>query len=86
MDPRLASINLDPGTGELDDDDQVNVTLPADATAGTRRIKASFGWQRTNNEEVAVTSCGVVLGRGTFHVAEGPMGVIVSHLCNSGST
>jgi hypothetical protein len=77
IDPRLANIELDDKREELEDDEQVEVTMRGDARKGNGDIKAVFGRRRTSNQEVAVTSCGVIIGHGTFYGAEGPMGVIV---------
>lgn len=45
--------------------------------AGNRPPKARFGRRRTHNEELAVASCGVILGRATFYGSEAPNGVRV---------
>lgn len=63
---------------ELEDDDEVEVTFVADDKTGRKKEeKASFGRLRTNKEVVATMSCGVMIGRGTFHGSEAPSGVIV---------
>jgi CxC6 like cysteine cluster associated with KDZ transposases len=50
---------------------------------GNRRLKARFGRRRTHNEELCVTSCGVILGRATFYGSEAPNGVRVSPIGSS---
>ncbi|KAI0360950.1 hypothetical protein OH77DRAFT_1392352 [Trametes cingulata] len=43
---------------------------------GNRRLTALFGRRRTHNEELCVTSCGVILGRATFFGSEAINGVV----------
>lgn len=45
--------------------------------SGLRRITARFGRRRTHNEQLCVSSCGIILGRATFYGAEGPNSVRV---------
>lgn len=45
---------------------------------GNRKLQARFGRRRTHNDELCVTSCGVILGRATFYGSEAQSGVIVS--------
>lgn len=45
---------------------------------GNRTFKAYFGRKHTHNEELAVASCGIILGRATFYGSEAPNGVRVS--------
>jgi hypothetical protein len=47
-------------------------------TGNRRRLRARFGRKRTHNEELCVTSCGVILGRATFYGSEAPNGIRVS--------
>ncbi|EIW54821.1 uncharacterized protein TRAVEDRAFT_39313 [Trametes versicolor FP-101664 SS1] len=49
-----------------------NATSPA----GNKQHRAQFGRRRTHNEEVAVASCGVILGRATFYGSEAINGVL----------
>jgi len=44
---------------------------------GNNKLRARFGRKRTHNEELAVASCGVILGRATFYGSEAPNGVRV---------
>ena len=48
------------------------------ASTGNRPARARFGRKRTHNEELCVTSCGVIVGRATFYGSEAPNGVRVS--------
>ncbi|KAI1784804.1 hypothetical protein LXA43DRAFT_901026, partial [Ganoderma leucocontextum] len=43
---------------------------------GNKRLHALFGRRRTHNEELAVASCGVILGRATFYGSEAVSGVL----------
>ncbi|KAF8957712.1 hypothetical protein BDZ97DRAFT_2078966 [Flammula alnicola] len=43
---------------------------------GNQTLRARFGRKRTHNEELCVTSCGVILGRATFYGSEAPNGVV----------
>lgn len=45
---------------------------------GVRKSFARFGRRCTHNEQLCVTSCGVILGRATFYSAEGIYSVFVS--------
>lgn len=45
---------------------------------GNRPVRAQFGRKKTHNEELCVTSCGVIIGRATFYGSEAPNGVRVS--------
>lgn len=45
--------------------------------SGNKKVTARFGWRWTHNEELCVTSCGVILGRATFYGSEAPNGVRV---------
>ena len=65
------------GDEDVDGDDEVEVTLASEGADGGG-VKAVFGRLRTNKEVVAETSCGVMIGRGTFYGSEAPAGVIVS--------
>ncbi len=48
---------------------------------GNRKLRARFGRKRTHNEELCVSSCGIILGRATFFGSEAPNGVrVCSHL------
>jgi hypothetical protein len=42
-----------------------------------KKAKAFFGRRRTHNEELAVMSCGVIIGRATFYGSEAANGVLV---------
>ncbi|OJT04033.1 hypothetical protein TRAPUB_5269 [Trametes pubescens] len=48
----------------------------AKSADGNRRLHALFGRRRTHNEELCVTSCGVIIGRATFFGSEAVNGVI----------
>jgi hypothetical protein len=45
---------------------------------GNQTLHARFRRKRTHNEELCITSCGVILGRATFYGSEAPNGVQVS--------
>ena len=45
---------------------------------GNQTLRARFGRKRTHNEELCVSSCGIILGRATFYGSEAPNGVVVS--------
>ena len=64
------------------DDDEVEVDkrgiCAGKPESGNRSIRAMFGRRRTHNEELCVTSCGIILGRATFYGSEAPNGVRVS--------
>jgi CxC6 like cysteine cluster associated with KDZ transposases len=45
--------------------------------SGNRSIRARFARRHTHNEELCVSSCGVILGRATFYGSEAPNGVRV---------
>ncbi|EDR02633.1 uncharacterized protein LACBIDRAFT_332257 [Laccaria bicolor S238N-H82] len=44
---------------------------------GNIKLWAVFGRRRTHNEQLCVTTCGIILGRATFFGSEGPYGVVV---------
>jgi hypothetical protein len=72
--------------GQPAGDDQGNEAIPHDEgtshkTPHVRRIKATFGRKRTAYQELAVLSCGVIIGRTTLYGSEAPSGVIVSIFC-----
>ncbi|KAH9851669.1 hypothetical protein C2E23DRAFT_869110 [Lenzites betulinus] len=52
------------------------VECNAKSPEGNKRIRALFGRRRTHNEELAVASCGVILGRATFYGSEAIGGVL----------
>ena len=55
---------------------------PATPTAKNKgRIQAQFTRRRTNNEELCVACCGVILGRATFYGSEALNGIRVSRYC-----
>jgi len=47
-------------------------------STGNQSIKGRFGRVRIHNEELAVASCGTILGRASMHSSEAPNGVRVS--------
>jgi hypothetical protein len=90
---RLDRIN----TTQIEDSLVSSVTSPADdevvevdddgvcegkATQGSTKLRARFGRRRTHNEQLCVTTCGVIVGRATFFGSEGPYGVLVSAVHN----
>lgn len=46
-------------------------------TGNRQTLRARFGRKRTHNEELCVTTCGIILGRATFYGSESPSGIIV---------
>ena len=44
---------------------------------GNQTLRARFGRKRTHNEELCITSCGIILGQATFYGSEAPNGVVV---------
>src|ERR1700761_3893478 len=68
------------GTGADEDEDIMidkDGVCPDKPDSGNRNVRACFGRRRTHNEELCVTSCGVILGRATFYGSEAPNGVRV---------
>jgi len=45
---------------------------------GNQTLRARFGRKHMHNEELCVSSCGIILGRATFYGSEAPNGVVVS--------
>ena len=45
---------------------------------GNQTLCVRFGRKHTHNEELCVSSCGVILGRATFYGSEAPNGIVVS--------
>ncbi|KAF7307585.1 hypothetical protein MIND_00553400 [Mycena indigotica] len=43
---------------------------------GNRVVRARFGRSMTHNEELCVSSCGIILGRATFYGSEAPNAVV----------
>jgi hypothetical protein len=63
---------------ELSDPDAVSDPHCSGKPAtGNQQARAHFGQQHTHNEELCVTSCGIVIGRATFYGSEAPNGVVV---------
>jgi hypothetical protein len=62
----------------VDTIDEVLTPCSDKSAEGHRKTFARFGRRRTHNEQLCVTSCGIVLGRATFYGAEGPNSVRVS--------
>ncbi|PVF92368.1 hypothetical protein CPB86DRAFT_186509 [Serendipita vermifera] len=65
---------------ETDVEEPVQASQPTQAYKGKesslgkgRKVKAFFGRRRTHNEELAVMSCGVIIGRATFYGSEAPV-------------
>ena len=54
-----------------------NARCDSKSEGGNRKLKAQFGRHHTHNEQLCVTSCGIILGRATFYGAEGLNGVWV---------
>ena len=54
------------------------VECDAKSSEGNKKIRALLGRRRTHNEEFAVASCGMILGRATFFGSEAVNGVLVS--------
>jgi hypothetical protein len=52
---------------------------PDKPAVGNRTVRAEFGQKKSHNEELAVTSCGVVIGRKTFLGSEGPENILVCY-------
>lgn len=70
------------GTGDSSDVDIEYVDVcEGKPESGNRKLRARFGRSRTHNEELCVTSCGVILGRATFFGSEAPTSVIVRGSC-----
>ncbi|KAL1937345.1 hypothetical protein VTO73DRAFT_13806 [Trametes versicolor] len=70
----------------LEDDHEpppAEAVCDAKSAEGNRRLHALFGRRRTHNEELCVTSCGVIIGRATFFGSEAVNGVIVCILATS---
>ena len=45
---------------------------------GNQTLCARFGRKCMHNEELCVSSCGIILGRATFYGSEAPNGIVVS--------
>ena len=69
--------NLQEGVGSDDEEAVSNELCDGKLETGNRTVKARFGRRRTHNEELCVSSCGVILGRATFYGSEAPNGVRV---------
>lgn len=52
-------------------------TCDGKSPEGNTKPRARFGRRRTHNEQLCVTTCGVILGRATFFGSEGTFGVLV---------
>ncbi|EPQ54160.1 hypothetical protein GLOTRDRAFT_44279 [Gloeophyllum trabeum ATCC 11539] len=81
VDDPLYSLDVE-GTGTADeeatiDSEDVPALCNGKPPTGNRKYKAQFGRRRTHNEELCVTSCGVIIGRATFFGSEAPNGVRV---------
>ncbi|TEB19835.1 hypothetical protein FA13DRAFT_1646014 [Coprinellus micaceus] len=55
--------------------DIIDIHCEGKPEAGNCKVKARFGRRRTHNEELAVYSCGIIVGRATFYGSEAPNGV-----------
>ncbi|KAF7968972.1 hypothetical protein HWV62_28773 [Athelia sp. TMB] len=59
---------------EIEDDNH-----PNKPESGNRKVRARFGRRRTHNEQLCVTTCGIILGRATMYGSEGVNGVRLFH-------
>lgn len=62
---------------EVEIDDQG--TCEGKSSEGNTKPRARFGCCQTHNEQLCVTTCGVILGHATFFGSEGIYGVLVCH-------
>jgi hypothetical protein len=70
--PAWESSMEDLADDELDTDANGNdIHCDGKSEAGNQFLKAQFGHHPTHNEELCVTSCGMILGWATFYGAEG---------------
>ncbi|KAJ7275992.1 hypothetical protein C8J57DRAFT_1061972, partial [Mycena rebaudengoi] len=61
-----------------DDDDEIEMpSCEGKSAKGNRTLRARFTRWHTHNEQLCVTSCGIILARATFFGSEAPNGVRV---------
>jgi len=73
--------SVEPPLATLHADELIEVNTRGECAGkppdGNLKLRAVFGRCRTHNEQLCVTTCGIILGCTTFFGSEGPYGVVV---------